>query len=69
MLSGESLQNYANANNLNPDNQLQHHNMISNIANKNEGTAFPTTTITLDHISNFLPSFTALYIPRGIEIK
>tara|TARA_Y100000590_G_C15538950_1_gene946160 strand:+ start:388 stop:885 length:498 start_codon:yes stop_codon:yes gene_type:complete len=31
MLDGEALQNYASANNLNQDNQLEHHNMINNI--------------------------------------
>tara|TARA_Y100000361_G_C11016804_1_gene267324 strand:+ start:71 stop:568 length:498 start_codon:yes stop_codon:yes gene_type:complete len=31
MLDSESLQNYASANNLNQDNQLEHHNMINNI--------------------------------------
>ncbi len=31
MLSQETLQNYATANNLTNDNQLEHHNMINNI--------------------------------------
>ena len=31
MLDGEALQNYASANNLNQDNQLEHNNMINNI--------------------------------------
>lgn len=31
MLDSEALQNYASANNLNQDNQLEHHNMINNI--------------------------------------
>ena len=43
--------------------------MINNIANRNEGIAFPIITTALDHISNFLPSLTALKIPSGMDIK
>jgi len=34
--------------------------IISKIANKNDGIAFPIITTTLDQISNFFPSLTAL---------
>ncbi len=43
--------------------------MIRRIANRNPGIAKPTMMTAEVQVSNFDPSFTALRIPSGIEIR
>ena len=42
---------------------------INRIANRNPGMAKPTMMTPEVHVSNGVPSFTALRIPSGIEIR
>ena len=43
--------------------------IIRNKANKNDGTAYPTTMIPLVQTSNVDPSLTAFTTPKGMEIR